>query len=255
MKKLLLFICCFHFILASPSRKIPPSMLDEFTENGKILVYDRYVNSSRSSKAPDDWSEEKIISYIGKIRSKQTNIFEKTDIWLSLAFSKYTPYIENKETLVLSAIKPWYAALVLENGGIPISIEYLLPKNIHPEIKIFTVNEYKNDRQKFDAIVSISTIQHDGLGRFNDTLNGKGDFLAMDTFKKMLNPGGVLFLSVPVCKDSISFNAYRTYGKIRLPLLLKGWKILDSFGFDESNYNVHPKKGFRHQPVFVLTPE
>lgn len=255
MNKILLISTSFSFLLATPPRRIPSALLNEFTKNGTIPVYERYINSARSSKAPDDWSFEKIETNIGKIRSKQMNVFGYTDIWLSSALSKYKSIIEGNSVAIFSAIKPWYASFVLEYGGQPFAVEFIPPPSNDPRIEIQTVDEYMKSAQKFDAIVSISSIQHDGLGRYNDPLNPKGDIIAMDTFKSMLRPGGYLFLSVPVCKDSILFNTTRTYGRITLPLLLKGWKIVDSFGFKDTDFNKSPIKGFKHQPVFVLTPE
>jgi hypothetical protein len=255
MNKILFLITSLSFLTASPPRKIPPSLLKAFTKNGRIPVYERYINSARSSKAPDDWSSEKIEINIGKIRCKQMNIFGHTDIWLSLALSKYKHTIEGGSIGIFSAIKPWYSSFALEYGGYPFSLEYILPRTIDPRIHIRTVADYMRAPQKFDAIISISNIQHDGLGRYNDPLNPEGDIIAMDIFKAMLRPGGYLFLSVPVCKDSLLFNTTRTYGRTGLPLLLKGWKIIESFGFNESDFSKSPKKGFKHQPVFVLTPE
>ena len=39
-----------------------------------------------------------------------------------------------------------------------------------------------------------------------------------------------MILSVPVGKDEIMWNAGRVYGEKRLPLLLQGWTLVDSFG-------------------------
>jgi hypothetical protein len=62
-----------------------------------------------------------------------------------------------------------------------------------------------------------------------------------------------LFLSIPIGKDTLVWNAHRIYGKIRLPLLLKGWKLLDSFGFENSLFEMDTQKGRRYvQPIFVL---
>lgn len=73
----------------------------------------------------------------------------------------------------------------------------------------------------------------------------------MKKVKKIIKKGDILFLSVPVGKDLLVWNAHRIYGRIRLPLLLKGWETLDTFGFDESKLDV-VDKGASCQPVFVL---
>jgi SAM-dependent methyltransferase len=63
----------------------------------------------------------------------------------------------------------------------------------------------------FDAIVSLCTIEHIGLGRYGDALDIDGDKKAVDRMKRMLNPRGVLILSVPIGPPCIVFNAHRIY--------------------------------------------
>ncbi|EDZ91747.1 hypothetical protein AmaxDRAFT_5507 [Limnospira maxima CS-328] len=63
----------------------------------------------------------------------------------------------------------------------------------------------------------------------------------------------LLFFSVPVGQDCLVWNAHRIYGKIRLPMMLEGWKTVDSFGFSESLIVNKPLGAFSYeQPVFVL---
>ena len=76
----------------------------------------------------------------------------------------------------------------------------------------------------------------------------RGDLIAMEKTKKMLATEGLLFLNVPVGIEAIWWNAHRVYGPLRLPLLLAGWEMLDSFGFQQSNF-FEPDPT---QPVFVL---
>ena len=55
----------------------------------------------------------------------------------------------------------------------------------------------------------------------------------MGLMRRIVKPGGLLYLSVPLGRDKVIFNIHRIYGRIRLPLLLRYWKELDSFGFEE----------------------
>ena len=107
----------------------------------------------------------------------------------------------------------------------------------------------------FDAAFSISSFEHDGLGRYGDPINPDGDLQAMEKTKRMLKPGGLLLLAVPVGCDVIVWNAHRIYGPKRLARLLEGWDILDAFGFNQSlfyiNDAMHTYYG-NDQPLFVL---
>lgn len=117
-------------------------------------------------------------------------------------------------------------------------------------MEIKTPDEYDEKPTVFDAAVSISSFEHDGLGRYGDPLNPNGDLEAMKKTRKILKTGGLLFLAVPVAKDKLVWNAHREYGRIRLPLLLKGWKVLETFGFDETLLDIDT--GEHRHPIFVL---
>ena len=120
-------------------------------------------------------------------------------------------------------------------------------------MKIVTVEEFEKNPRTFDAILSVSSIEHDGLGRYGDPINPKGDLMFMEKAKTMIPQDGLFFLQVPIGKDRLFFNAYRIYGKLRLPKLLNGWRVLDTFGFSEEMLEI--EASVIVQPLFVLTPE
>ena len=117
-----------------------------------------------------------------------------------------------------------------------------------------TVAEYEKSPKTFDAIISISSIEHDGLGRYGDPVNPFGDIQAMQKLKSMLKDDGLLFFAVPIGKDRLVWNAHRIYGKLRLPLLLAGWEIIDSPRFSPQDLE-QDNTGRIHQPVLVLKPK
>ena len=72
------------------------------------------------------------------------------------------------------------------------------------------------------------------MGRYGDPLSPDGDLLAIDDVRtRLLRPGGLLFLSLPVGPDLLVWNAMRRYGPLRLPLMLEGWEVSDKFGWEE----------------------
>ena len=79
---------------------------------------------------------------------------------------------------------------------------------------------YLNEASSFDIALSVSSFDHDGLGRYGDPLNPDGDIEAMGKVLSILKPGGLLFLTVPVGPDVVVFNLHRRYGPVRLPALL-----------------------------------
>lgn len=74
--------------------------------------------------------------------------------------------------------------------------------------------------------------------------------------KNIVKPGGLMFLGVPNGKDYLVFNAHRVYGPIRFPMLIKGWKLLRTFGGDlQQVYASNVDAGFQYQLLHVLAPE
>jgi hypothetical protein len=63
-----------------------------------------------------------------------------------------------------------------------------------------------------DSLSCMHVIEHIGLGRYGDPLNPDGDLEAANELARVLSKGGLLFLVVPVGKDSVvRFNAHRIY--------------------------------------------
>jgi SAM-dependent methyltransferase len=89
-----------------------------------------------------------------------------------------------------------------------------------------------------DSIFSLSSlhvIEHVGLGRYGDPLDSDGSRRAAIELQRVLRPGGRLFLSVPVGRERVCFNAHRVHapGTIRsyLPALrLESFSLIDDTG-------------------------
>lgn len=185
-----------------------------------------------------------------RVENRQTNYYGSTDTWLYRAIEDFPEHFKGKEVAIMGSTIPWYESVVLHFGGIPVTIEYNPIVTDDSRIQTMTVEEYRENPRQFDTIISISSYEHDGLGRYGDPLDPYGDFRAMKETMEMLNPGGLLFLAVPVGQDALVWNAHRVYGPVRLPLLLNGWSIVRSYGFKESDFKEHRSA---HQPVFVLS--
>jgi hypothetical protein len=187
---------------------------------------------------------------ISQAVQRHSNYYGVTDQWLYAMFSKYSDSIKGKKVAIIGSTTPWYECIVLAYGGHPVTIEYNKIICSDPRIEVMTVEEYAQNPQVFDAILSVSSIEHDGLGRYGDPINPQGDLETMSKSKTMLKKDGLFFLSVPIGRDTLYWNAGRLYGKLRLPLLLKGWDMIDSAGFSQSDLTNNSNMG--HQPVLVL---
>lgn len=70
----------------------------------------------------------------------------------------------------------------------------------------------------------------------------------MRRLKRIVKPGGLLFVAVPIGTDCVMFNSTRVYGKVRLPVLFEGWTLLARYRCDEMLF----ESSGEVQPVFVL---
>jgi hypothetical protein len=233
-------------------REIPPDLYDQYTLNGTIRVDYYYVNDVCSNDKPGVYTEDQINAYLKKIAKKELFYYRETDGFLYEALEKYN--IHGMKVGIMGSANPLYESICIYNGGNPVTVDYHEIMSQDKRLETMSLGTFRNNLITFDAAFSISSFEHDGLGRYGDPLNPNADIEAMKYMKTKMKRNGLLFLAVPVGEDTLVWNAHRIYGKTRLPLLLEGWKALDSFGFSEELFERKwdSKILWVIQPVFVL---
>jgi hypothetical protein len=244
-------------------RKIPENMRNAFTLNGLIPVYDWYINEV-VPKNSITWSNAYLQEFIDMFtleNIRNNNIKEPYmygSIFHLYAFEKYIEYIKDKNIAVIGSQSPWIEAILVNCGAKEVTtVEYNVPICNHNIIKTISYNEFCESSKKYDAIVSYSSIEHSGLGRYGDSLNPYGDIESMEHIYKSLKKDGLCFVGFPVGKDCLVWNAHRIYGEIRLKLLyLDKFKELEWVGYNKSYiYTCEPPYGNPNcsiQPVIIL---
>ena len=88
-----------------------------------------------------------------------------------------------------------YEALAIAHGAARVTtFEYNRLQYTHPLIETVLVNDSLANAAlaaAFDVVMSISTFEHDGLGRYGDPLNPNGDIIAMRSTRRLLKSGQV----------------------------------------------------------------
>ena len=116
-------------------------------------------------------------------------------------------------------------------------------------------NEFQKTENLYDCIVTFSSIEHSGLGRYGDPLNPNGDIESMKDIHKNLKDNGILLWGAPVGKDTLVWNAHRIYGYLRLPLIFENFKEIEWLEEYDKKYfldiNYYSTHNF-YQPVVVL---
>lgn len=201
------------------------------------------------------YTKEDIDEKVEKARQRISDFYGQTDQWLYRALDHYS--IKDKHVVIMGSQRPVYEAICLVFGGSNCTTIDFQPITIpkYDRYTTMTLDQYDAHPQAFDASFSISTFEHDGLGRYGDPLRVNGDLEMMKKMKCILKPDGLMFLSVPIAKDKVVWNMHRLYGQIRLPLLLEEWTILGIF----ADPSIFPRwsgcdcgtQG-DYEPIFVL---
>ncbi len=155
--------------------------------------------------------------------------------------------VKDGRVLVIGSLTPWLEACILLCGAREVvTLEYSEIKSEHPQLKTFTPGAFRNAYLTgtlgvFDAVVTFSSVEHSGLGRFGDALNPWGDIIAIARGWCVTKPGGFLLIGVPYIKqhrDQIRFNAAWYYGNLRYPYLATNWEQVAK-GDNRTNQQVH----------------
>lgn len=62
-----------------------------------------------------------------------------------------------------------------------------------------------------ESMSALCSLEHFGLGRYGDPVDPEACFKCFDNIQKKLKKGGKLYLSVPVGKERVEFNAHRVF--------------------------------------------
>jgi hypothetical protein len=231
---------------------MPQSMVSAYTLKGQIPVLQDYRDDTTGGNQTRIFTREKVDLCIKRANERGQSEYGMTDSWLYAALDQYP--VSGKDVAIMGSTYPRYEGVCLAYGGRPTTIEYNPIQTEDPRLHTMTCAEYDAAPRTFQAAFSISSFEHDGLGRYGDPLNPNGDLATMQRMKSIVETGGLLFLAVPVAEDAVVWNAHRIYGPIRLPMLLAGWRVLDIFDLDTCVRLLHRREHERSapQPVFVL---
>lgn len=247
----------FEYVM--PTLRVPDELLERFTMNGRaeIVNWDEFYPEKNHglpawlpryhSQTPRYFSHEYVDGLIEDAQARATKYYGIVDTWLYELLDVFP--IKGQSVAIMGSLFPWYEAITKAHGGRPHTFEYNTIYSDHPLIQAIKPQDFVPGSQTFDAAISISSFEHDGLGFYGDPIDPDGDLKAMAQMRQIVKPGGLMYFCVPVGKDSIVWPMRRNYGRIRFPMMTEGWKILDSRGNDDSHFDV-PFGG--HHSVWVL---
>ena len=215
---------------ASAPREIPPEWRDEFTLGGTVRVSPRYFDNKYlgSTAATAVWPYDLIEKMIVEARNESlVGTYNKAETQAVRQAIAHAPGVVGGRVLVIGSETPWVEALALEAGARHVTtLEYGKIESRHPNVTTLLPAEFQRSwstMEPFDAVVTYSSVEHSGLGRYGDALNPWGDVLEIARAWCVSKPGASLTIGVMYGGDAIEFNAHRYYGRRRLPYLFSNW--------------------------------
>jgi hypothetical protein len=219
--------------VGSPPPELPKEMLMDFTYNFKVrvvsyesLLDQRYAGGTAEKSVweadfVEDWSKQ---CREGTLEGN----YGKSETASLLDNVRRIPVVGSK-ILVIGSENPWVEACLLSAGAEHITtLEYGKIVSEHPKISTITPHEMRMRSADFmgyfDAVVTFSSVEHSGLGRYGDQMNPWGDRQAIARAWCLTKPGGYLAIGVPTGEDLIEYNAHRSYGSIMYPHLVANWQ-------------------------------
>ena len=90
-----------------------------------------------------------------------------------------------------------------------------------------------------DSISCLHSIEHFGLGRYNDPIDAYGHLKGLNSIHQILKTGGRFYFSVPIGSQRIEFNAHRVFGLPYLLPLLQEKYTIHQFSYVDDDGALH----------------
>ncbi|TRY80487.1 hypothetical protein TCAL_15510, partial [Tigriopus californicus] len=216
--------------LEESPHKIPAFLYDEFTYQGRVHVSNMFRNDETPFSKYADWNKDMVQNLVTKIRHGIPTSSYGAKAYSSLKLAMHHTKNTGAHVLVIGSQKPWVEAMLLEQGASHVStLDYSSIKCDHPQITTYTPPELtaaflSGTLPVFDGVVSYSSIEHSGLGRYGDALNPYGDLIAMARAWCLVKDLGFAVVGVPTGPDHITFNLHRVYGPLMYSHLFANWQ-------------------------------
>ena len=103
-------------------------------------------------------------------------------------------------------------------------------KNINFK-KLDLMKETSNLEEKYECITCLHAIEHFGLGRYGDSIDPDGHLKGIKNIHKILTNNGICYLSFPLGKNRVEFNAHRVFSIKYIKPILESLFTIESFSY------------------------
>jgi hypothetical protein len=90
-----------------------------------------------------------------------------------------------------------------------------------------------------DSLSCLHALEHFGLGRYGDSIDPDGHIKGLNALRTMLRTGGTLYLSVPIGRSRIEFNAHRVFSLEYMSKLIAPHFDVRAFSYVDDRGDLH----------------
>jgi hypothetical protein len=166
--------------------------------------------------------------------------------------------LTDKKILVIGSISPWIECFLLSKNANKVYTTDVNVINIDSE-KICFILESELTSYKFDVVVSYSSIEHIGLGRYGDEIDPDGDLKYMNNLLKIIHNNTYLLIGIPVAENYLLEGRWhRIYDEKRIEKLFNFYDILLTSKNGNINkkidysFDTEYKFNWQNQPIIVI---
>jgi hypothetical protein len=132
---------------------------------------------------------------------------------------------ESKSILVIGSSVPWLECYLARRGAARVTtVEYReirwTPSFPETAWQSITFDRFLSAApDQHDLVISYSSIEHSGLGRYQDAISPDGDLETLFVARRWMRPDAAVLIAVPVGPDLVCFNRHRVYGPNRIKIM------------------------------------
>jgi hypothetical protein len=107
------------------------------------------------------------------------------------------------------------------------------------------INRLPFANRSVSSLSCLHVIEHIGLGRYGDPINAEGALGAAEELQRVVDVSGRLYLSTPIGRERVCFNAHRVFAPATIPSLFAQLQLVNfSYVSDDGilHENVSPSQ-------------
>ena len=86
-----------------------------------------------------------------------------------------------------------------------------IPRVVFKQIDLMNQDALNASLEQYDSLSCLHALEHFGLGRYGDPIDPNGHEKGFANMAALLKSGGVFYLSVPIGRERVFFNAHRVF--------------------------------------------